>query len=237
MRISNKEYRTPNTEVVGVQGLRFKVQGFWGLGIVAVLLLMTVACFGQYPGYKAVSDLDGFKQKFTAGSEKIQTVASQFTQEKTLVALTEKITSQGKFWFKRSNKVRIEYIKPFTYLMVMNGDKVLLRDGTKENRVNTQSNRLFQQVNRIMIDCMQGTVLTSKDFTARVFEDNSSYLLELTPTGKALKSFFATVVLVVEKNDYSVRSMEMNEAGGDKTTLVFTDKKLNTPVDDSTFTF
>ena len=205
--------------------------------LMAILFVVVNQSFAQYPGYKTVADLDGFKKQFTVGSEKIQTVASQFTQEKVLVALTEKITSQGKFWFKRSNKVRIEYIKPFTYLMVMNGDKVLLRDGTKENRVNTQSNKLFQQVNRIMVDCMQGTVLTSKDFTAKVFEDGGSYLLELTPTGKTLKSFFATVVLIVEKSDYSVRSMQMNEAGGDKTTLVFTDKKLNGSVDDSIFAF
>jgi len=219
-----------------IQNLKFKIQNYRAI-FTLVFLWITAGCFAQYPGYKAVTDLEGFKKQFTAGSEKIQTVASQFTQEKTLVALTEKITSQGKFWFKRSNKVRIEYIKPFTYLMVMNGDKVLLRDGTKENRVNTQSNKLFQQVNRIMVDCMHGTVLTSKDFTARVFEDNTSYLLELTPTSKTLKSFFAAVVLTVEKSDYSVRSMDMNEAGGDKTTLVFTDKKLNGPVDDAVFAF
>src|SRR4051812_43790021 len=92
-------------------------------GFLITALLMAGQSFAQYPGYKAVTDLEGFKKQFTAGSEKVQTVASQFTQEKTLVALTEKITSHGKFWFKRSNKVRIEYIKPFTYLMVMNGDK------------------------------------------------------------------------------------------------------------------
>jgi outer membrane lipoprotein-sorting protein len=189
----------------------------------------------QYAGYKPVVDVNVFKQQFTSESAKILSIASDFTQEKTLTALTEKITSQGKFWFKRSNKVRIEYIKPFTYLMVMNGDKVLLKDGQKENRVNTKSNKLFQQVNRIMVDCMEGTIMDSKDFAVKAFENDKSYLLELTPNAKALKSFFSTVVLIVEKKDYSVRSIDMNESGGDKTSLIFTEKKINTQLPDAIF--
>jgi outer membrane lipoprotein-sorting protein len=208
------------------------------LGLVLSLLIFFLSINvsnAQYPGYKAIGDVAAFKKQFTTESAKILSIESDFTQEKTLTALTEKITSEGKFWFKRSNKVRIEYIKPFQYLMVMNGDKVLLRDGTKENRVNTKSNKLFQQVNRIMVDCMEGTIMDSKDFAVKVFENDKSYLLELTPNAKTLKSFFETVVLIVEKKDYTVRSIDMNEPGGDKTTLLFKDKKLNTQLADAVF--
>jgi outer membrane lipoprotein-sorting protein len=189
----------------------------------------------QYAGFKPVTDRVAFKQRFTTESSKIQSVSSNFTQEKILSALTEKITSEGKFWFKRSNKVRIEYLKPFSYLMIMNGDKVLLRDGSKESHVNTRSSKLFQQINRIMVDCLEGTIMNSKDFTIEVLENDKYYLLELTPNAKALRSFFSNVVLIVEKKDYSVSSMDMNEPGGDKTTLTFTDKKLNASIADETF--
>jgi outer membrane lipoprotein-sorting protein len=203
--------------------------------VLLTFFLSAGASYGQYAGYKAVSDIGIFKKQFATESAKILSIESNFTQEKTLTALTEKITSEGKFWFKRSNKVRIEYIKPFAYLMIMNGDKVLLRDGTKENRVNTKSNKLFQQVNRIMVDCMGGTIMESKDFTVNVFENDNSYLLELTPNAKALRSFFSTVVLMVEKKDYTVRSIDMNEPGGDKTLLLFKDKKINTQLADAVF--
>lgn len=203
-------------------------------GFVLALALQSDA-MAQYAGYKPVADKEAFKQKFTAESTRIHSVSSSFTQVKVLAALTEKITSEGKFWFKKSNKVRIEYLKPFSYLMIMNGDKVLLRDGQKENRVNTKSNKLFQQVNRIMVDCMEGTIMNSKDFAIQAFENDKTYLLELTPNARALKSFFSTVVLIVEKKDYSVESIDMNEPGGDKTTLIFTNKKLNTQIADETF--
>ncbi len=210
--------------------------------VIVVFLLLAALLFSgnpasaQYPGYSAIPDLPSFKKKFTVESATVESISSGFTQEKILSALTEKITSSGKFWFKRSNKVRIEYLKPFVYLMVMNGDKMLIRDEQKESRINVKSNRLFQQVNRIMIDCVQGTILDSKDFSPKVFEDKNTYLLEMTPTSKTLREFFQTIVLVVDKKDYSAISIVMNEPGGDKTTITFTDKKLNTQLSDAVFT-
>jgi len=200
-----------------------------------VIFFVSSQTVAQYPGYKPVSDLPAFKKTFAVQSAKVMSITSDFTQEKILMALTEKITSTGKFWFKRSNRVRIEYIKPFTYLMIMNGDKLLVRDNDKENTINVKSNKLFQQVNRIMIDCVQGTILESQDFTTKVFEDDKVYLLEMTPSSKTLREFFQTIVLRVEKKDYSVQSIEMNEPAGDKTIISFTNKKLNEAVADTIF--
>jgi outer membrane lipoprotein-sorting protein len=208
------------------------------IGVVLVVFSVLLShghAFGQDPGYHPVTDLAAFKTKFATESAKVLSISSDFTQEKVLTALTEKITSTGKFSFKRSNKVRIEYVKPFVYLMVMNGDKMLVRDNEKENTINVKSNKLFQQVNRIMIDCVQGTILDSKDFTTKVFENDKVYLLEMTPTSKSLREFFQTVVLSVEKSDYSVKSIVMNEPSGDKTTISFTNKKINQQVPDAIF--
>ncbi len=205
-----------------------------GLFIPIVLICSNIAS-AQYSGYKPITDLTGFKKKFAIESVKVMSITSDFTQDKTLTALTEKITSSGKFWFKRNNRVRIEYLKPFTYLMIMNGDKMFVRDNEKENTINIKSNKLFQQVNRIMIDCVQGTILDSKDFTTKVFEDDNVFLLEMTPVSKALREFFQTIVLKVDKHDYSVKSIEMNEPAGDKTIISFKNKKLNEQLADTVF--
>jgi outer membrane lipoprotein-sorting protein len=206
-----------------------------------LLLVFGFACltnaFAQYNGYKPVADVVAFKKELSAQSSKINTIASNFAQEKILTALTEKITSTGNFKFKRSNKVRLQYTKPFTYLMIMNGDKMKVKDDQKETQVNVRSNKLFQQINRIMIDCIQGTILDSKDFAVHIFQNDNGYLLELTPTTKTLKDFFANIVLKIEKVDYSVRSIEMNEPLGDQTIMTFTDKKLNVPIEDEVFAF
>jgi outer membrane lipoprotein-sorting protein len=205
------------------------------LAMLAGLFAATLS-LAQPKGYTAVKDVSGFRQAFARESGKIHSIESGFRQEKVLSALTETIQSRGQFWFKRANKVRIEYKTPFLYTMVLNGDKMLVRDGEKQSQINVRSNKLFQQINRIMIDCVQGTILDSKDFTARVFENDASYLLELTPTSKALREFFQIINLTVQKADYVATSIEMNEPGGDKTTIYFIDRKLNNTIADAVFT-
>lgn len=192
-------------------------------------------CEAQYPGYSPVKDLTAFKRDFQENSTRIKTISSNFSQEKVLTSLTEKITSYGKFQFKRDNRVRLEYTKPFAYLMIMNGDNMLVRDDKKENRMDMKSNKLFQQINRILMDCIQGNIMNSKDFTSRVFEGEKTFLLEMTPASKALKGFFQNIVLKIDKTDYSLVSMQMNEPGGDLTSLIFTDKKINVDISDETF--
>jgi outer membrane lipoprotein-sorting protein len=209
-------------------------RGLWII-VCGLLLLISTLASAQYSGYKPVLDLVNFKKEFAVQSGKISSISSNFRQEKILTALTEKITSTGTFRFKRSNKVRIEYQKPFSYLMIMNGEKMLVKDENKESKVNVKSNKLFQQINRVMVDCMQGTMLESKDFTTKVFENNERYLLEMTPVSKNLREFFQNIVLYVEKKDYSVHAIEMNEPAGDQTIITFMDKKLNEQVPDAVF--
>jgi outer membrane lipoprotein-sorting protein len=205
--------------------------------LVLILLIFSAAAVAQYQGFRPVSDPKAFAETFAKQSATIMSISSNFSQEKVLSALAEKISSTGKFDFKRSDKVRLQYIKPFNYLMVMNGDRVLVKDERGENRINTKSNRLFQQVNRIMADCLQGKILSNKDFSTKAFEGDGAFLLEMTPVSKNLKTFFSSIVVKIDKRDYSLQSMQMNEQGGDYTLMTFTDKKINAPIPDDVFAF
>jgi len=221
---------------------RFSVnyRGLWtvvcGPILLSVLMfLLSFTASAQYPGFKPVEDLASFKKQFSVEAKKISSIKSNFVQEKNLALLEEKISSEGKFTFKRDNKVRIEYTKPFQYLMIMNGDQMLVRDNQKESKVNVKSNKLFQQVNKIMVDCVQGTMLDNKDFTFKVFQNDKNFLLEMTPVSKTLKEFFQTIIIYVEKKDYSVSSIDMREPSGDNTVIKFLQKELNAAIPDNVF--
>ena len=199
--------------------------------------VVSVEAIAQYTGYKPVANISEAKRAFAAGAAKINSLSSTFKQEKILTALEEKIVSNGDFRFKRPDKLRIEYTAPYEYLLIMNGDKIMVKDDQNINQINAKSNKLFQQVNRIMIDCIKGTILDSKDFSVKLFEDGNNYLVELTPVSRALRDFFATIVLIVEKDDYSVRRIDMNEPAGDQTIMTFHKKEINTPLADAIFAF
>ena len=205
-----------------------------------IILIITVLFVGgtlqaQYPGYSPVADLVKFKTEFSAATQKTTSIKSDFVQEKNLSMLSEKIVSKGNFWFKKDSRVRMEYNQPFKYLMILNKDKVYVKDGQKENKVSTKSNKLFQQINKIMIDCMQGTALDNPDFKTRVFENKNSALVELTPVTKGLKELFKSINVIVDKKDFSVLSIEMQELSGDNTIMRFTNKELNASIPDTLF--
>src|SRR6478609_6322863 len=163
------------------------------LFILIVMVLTGFTVNAQYAGYSAVNDMAVFKTQFSAAAQKTSSIKSDFVQEKNLGMLAEKIVSKGKFWFKKDNKVRMEYNQPFQYLMILNNNNIYIKDGQKENKISTSSNKLFQQVNKIVVDCVRGTAFSNTDFKVNVFESKQTYLIELTPVAKNLKEIFKNI--------------------------------------------
>jgi len=203
--------------------------------IVFFLVLVSIPAKAQYAGYKPVGDAAGFRSAFASASKKINSIRCDFVQEKSLSMLEEKIVSHGNFFFKKANRVRMEYKKPFSYLMIINNNQVFIRDGEKENKISAKSNKTFSQINRIMIDCVQGTMLDNPDFSIRLFESNSYWLVELMPLTKSMKDLFKSIQVTVDKSDYSASRIDMNEVNGDYTVIRLNNKSLNVEIPDSLF--
>jgi len=203
------------------------------------ILLPSLALYllssAQHPGFTLVNDHTEFQKAISETAAKTNTITSDFAQEKNLSMLSEKIKSKGKFWFKKENRIRMEYLSPFQYIMVINKDRVTIRDGQKTNSMSVSSNRLFQQVNKIIIDCVQGSALNNTDFKTRVFGNSNNYLIEMKPISKSLKNLFESIVITLDKKDNSVSSINMIEKSGDNTFIRFTGKQMNTNIADEVF--
>ncbi|MBW8684073.1 LolA family protein [Chitinophaga rhizophila] len=203
-------------------------------------ILLLVCMISAFPlmaqsGFKPVADVSAFKQQFAKASQATQSIQCDFVQEKNLSMLADKIVSKGKFWFKKDNKVRMEYAQPSYYLLIMNGKDIKVKDGQKENRVSTKGNKLFDQINKITVDCVQGNIVNNADFNTKVLENAQAYLLEMTPVNKSLAQYFKSIHLLVDKKDFSVSKIEMYEAGGDDTSISFLHKQLNVNIADAIF--
>lgn len=203
--------------------------------ITLVVLSATFTARAQHVGYAQLTDLSRFKEQFAATAQKTTCIKSDFVQEKNLGMLAEKITSKGKFWFKKDNMVRMEYTQPSKYLMIINKDNILVKDEQKENKINAGSNKLFRQINRIIVDCVQGSILGNPDFKVKVFENKSNYLVELSPLSKGIKDFFKSINISVDKKDNSVSTIDMQEPSGDNTTIRFINKEINVNLPDALF--
>jgi outer membrane lipoprotein-sorting protein len=204
-------------------------------GIMVGLMTVFSFCQAQYAGFSKLEKTESFRQSFSVATKSTQSIQADFLQEKSMSLLSEKILSRGKFWYKRGNNLRMEYLQPFSYLIIFQGDKILIRDGHTENKFSTSSNKTFQQVNRILVDCVSGDILENRDFETQVFENANSYLVELKPIAKNLKELYKNINIVIDKKDDTANAIEMFEVSGDKTIIRFQNKIINATLPGSLF--
>jgi len=199
------------------------------------LILVTLISFAQPKGFQQVKDVKEFQTRLSTSNAKVNTVSSDFTQTKNLALLSDKIKSKGKFYFKKEDKVRIEYTSPYSYLLVMNNGQIMVKDEQKTSKINTKNSKTMQSVNRIMIDCMRGTVLNNPDFKVSAFENGSSYLLSLVPATDAMKKMFKSIDVYLDKKSFDVDRLSMKEQGGDYTDMDFSNTQHNVALNDALF--
>ncbi len=201
----------------------------------AILCTVSVGVIAQPKGYIALKNVSAFQQAMSQNSMKVQTIASDFIQVKNMALLEEKIKSKGKFYYKREDRVRIEYTSPYSYLLVMNAGQVMVKDEQKTSKINTKNSKTMQSVNRIMIDCMRGTVFQNPDFKVTAYESSTGYLLNMVPVTEAMKKMFKQIDVYMDKKTMDVDRLTMTELGGDYTDMDFTNTKHNIALDEAIF--
>lgn len=194
-----------------------------------MLVYVSSVAFAQI-NYKSVKDTTLLKSKIDNMSKQTNSIESDFIQVKNLSILSEKITSKGHFWFQKQNNLRWEYSEPYKYIIVINNDKILIKDENKVKKYDMNSNKVFKEINDIMISCVNGNILNSNKFKIVYFENDKNFKLELIPHDKGMKESLKKINMYFDKNVTSVVKLDMIEPGDDITTIDFSNKKLNATI-------
>ena len=163
-------------------------------------------------------------------SQKTTSIMADFMQVKDMSFLEEKVTSSGKFYFEKEKKLRWEYTEPFSYAIILNGERIRVIDEGKVKDFDAGANRMFLEISNVMTGMVNGTLLSSDQFSTTWFEAPGYYLARLVPAGAALKDYISLIELKINKTDYSVEELKMFEKSGDFTHITFRNKKLNETV-------
>ncbi|MCX6279683.1 MAG: outer membrane lipoprotein carrier protein LolA [Bacteroidetes bacterium] len=200
-----------------------------------LLILFPVCILAQNKPMNAAL-ISQLKQKVKELAVTTQTITSAFTQEKKMEMISEKIVSKGKFYFRAERMLRWEYTEPFSYLIIISNDHITVKDENNVSHFDVSSNKIFLEINRIILGSIQGTLLNDEiNFRTSFFDNEAAYIVKLYPLAPKLKESLAEIVIHFSHKDVSVDEVEMIEPGGDKTRIIFHDKIFNKPVADEKF--
>jgi outer membrane lipoprotein-sorting protein len=199
------------------------------------LLLCPVSAPAQYrdatPAQKAE-----IVSKITEASNKMNAMQCDFTQVKELSFMDDKVTSEGKMYYKKPNKVRWEYIKPYKYVFSMDGQHVRMTSGDKTTQVPVNSSKMFGEISKVLVGGVSGSGLVdSPDFDTQFQVGKDDYRIVLKPKKKEIKDIFSMVQVHIGKSDNRIRSVEMVEQSGDKTMIILKNIQVNTTISDEIF--
>lgn len=204
--------------------------------ITIFLSLLTCMTSAQIYRNASTAEEKQINEKVSANATSMKTMTCSFEQIKELSFLNDKSISKGLLFYKKPNKIRWEYKHPYSYIFIMNGEKVILQSENNKNEINLNSSKQFQQISKIILGGVSGNgLMDSSDFRIFFYTSNEDYKLQLQPLKKEIKSLFSQINLFVSKGDGSINKVEMIEKTGDKTIIRFLSMKRNIALNDEVF--
>lgn len=177
------------------------------------------------------------KQKINQTASSIKTMQCDFVQTKYLRMLNNNLVSKGRMYYQQSNRLRWEYLSPYTYTFIINNDKVLLKNSQRKDIVDIQQNKLFKEIARIMMNSVLGNCLNDeKSFKSSISVSGGEWVATLLPQRKEMKQMFQKIVLHFSQKQAMVTQVELTEKNGDKTVINLKNVKTNETISTDMFT-
>ncbi len=185
---------------------------------------------------KKMNSAQEFEKRLFQEAKTIQSIESDFTQVKYLDVFDSKVTSKGKFYYKKSNMICMNYAHPMNYLIVINGGKLKIVSDGKKNVMNLTANKMMKEMQGILTACMVGDLSQmASNSHQEYFEDANFYLVKIKPTSKAVQAYISSMQIYLDKKEMSVHKLRLFETAENYTEYTFYNKKFNSLKDDTKF--
>lgn len=200
-----------------------------------IILLLSV-CLTSGVAYSQNFNQAQALKEISAAAASIKTMQCDFVQTKSLKMLGDKMISKGQMWCEQPNMLRWQYNSPYTYTFILNGNKVVIKKGSRSDLIDVDKNKMFKEIARIMMESVLGNVLTNtSDFRSSVTQSGNFYIVTLVPQKKEMKQMFTSILLHYDTKLKLVTKIEMHEKNGDSTLIELKNIKKNTSINASLF--
>ena len=167
------------------------------------------------------AQIHDFKTQTIAKNKSIQTMQADFTQKKHLDFMSKDIETLGKMAFAKPDKLNWQYTKPYQYRIIFQKDNITVNDAGKK-------------INNLIVSSISGDMFNEKEFSMTFAKSGNSTLVKLLPNDKTLLKYVSEIHLYFDV-DSVVERVKLIEPSKDYTEILFSNKKLNTKIDEANF--
>lgn len=176
------------------------------------------------------------RQRINSMTAHINTMSCNFVQTKKLHMLKSSVSSRGKMYYSKPNRLRWEYTSPYRYQFVMNGQTVTMRNARGTSRADVAQSKVFKEITRIMMSSVVGSCVNdSRDFKVALQGGGNNWHAVLTPRRNPLRQMFSSIIVYFDIRRSTVTAVRMTERNGDTTTINLTNVRTNIPINASVF--
>ncbi len=209
------------------------------LRFIILVLCVSVINFPGWPAAASESRQDKAKifSEIAAAASQVETLSSDFTQEKHLSMLDKVLISKGRFFYKRDNRLRWELNDPVVSGFAVNGDYAARWDGQTDVPQTFKVSRVpFIKIfsDQVFYWARADFKRLQQQYHIQVLSD-TPVDMKLKPKFEREKKFVDHLRIVFAANAGHVRTVEVHEPDGDFTAIRFFNTEINTPLPDSLF--
>jgi hypothetical protein len=119
--------------------------------------LMFMCCLSQAQTHGAEEIIE----KINIATSQMESMECSFVQTKHIALLSDKMVSKGKMYYSQPDKLRWEYVTPYTYTFILNENQVLLKNSNRSDVIDVEKNKMFKEIARLMMNSIMGKSLYS----------------------------------------------------------------------------
>ncbi len=197
---------------------------------------LALALMALLSGSAAASPLDEALARIEAARAGVRTLRADFVQEKVVTLFAETVRSSGKLVVRRPDRLRWEVRAPDESLFVIAGPAVRYRLPGARGNVDVRTAGALGAVLRDLVAFLAGPFADVRGRYRLALAETSPLVLVATPTSRDVTRSVRALRLRFSRDLRVLEGVVIEEPGGDRADIRFSNVRINPQVPDSTFT-
>lgn len=201
--------------------------------LLAVFILISYQLSAQNTAMSA-AEAKAFVNKLSSETKALKTLQSDFLQTKKMDFLDKSIITQGRMSLQSPNALSWKYTKPYQYSIVFKNNKIYINDQGKKSTLDAKS-KTFEKINQLIVGSSNGKMFSDPEFKISYYKNAHYNVARFIPNTSQLSKYIKQIELYFPKNQFTASQVNMTEASGDTTQIVFKNTKINATIPASEF--